>query len=315
MSMRAQEAADARAALVAAHPGWVQIPGALMHPSCIHELPKGARVEVIGDKLTGDVTMGGRVIAHYNACAEAPISTRGRATAATAAMAATPGQAAPALQAKKAPTVNGWVEAIEHNVSLASSDNLHEVSGYWFVPSNPSSNGGLVYLFNGMEPSTQNWILQPVLQYGNNGYFGGNYWVIASWLVGSNGYAFYSPAERVNPGDKIYGVTFITGEASGKLNWEVWAQDVTNGAYSWITANTTGLHWTWAYAAVLEAYNIGSCSQLPASDYALFENTYVYHGFPSYVAVPATWSTYVGSWSPACGYDPFPDGTYDYLFY
>jgi hypothetical protein len=300
MSLRAQ-ATDARAALLASHPGWVQIPGELIRPDCVHELPKGATVGVEGDKMTGDVTMGGRVIAHYDACPEAAVNTRGIAE-----------QGAPE---KKAPTINGWVEAIDHNVSLGSSDNLDEVAGYWFVPSNPSSNGGLVYLFNGMEPKTQNWILQPVLQYGNNGYFGGNYWVIASWLVGPNGYAFYSPAERVNPGDKIYGVTFMTSQGSGKLNWEVWAQDLTNGTYTWITAWTSGLQWTWAYAAVLESYNITSCSEFPANDYALFENTYVYHGYPYFESVPATWSTYLASVSPSCGYDPFPDGVYDYLFF
>jgi hypothetical protein len=254
-----------------------------------------------GDKLTGDVTMGGRVVAHYDACPDAPVNTRSLSAVGTTV--------------KKSPTINGWVEAIDHDVSLGSGDNLDEVVGYWIVPSNPSKNGGLVYLFNGMEPKTQNWILQPVLQFGNNGYFGGNYWVISSWLVGGNGYAFYSPAERVNPGDKLYGVTFMTGDSGGKLSWEVWAQDVTTGAYTWITANTTGLQWTWAYAAVLEAYNITSCSEFPANDYALFENTSVYHGYPSFYSVAPTWSTYLGASSPACGYDPFPDGTYDYLFF
>jgi len=300
-SLRAQDAVDARAALLQAHPGWQQIPGELIRPECVHELPKGARVEIEGDKLTGDVTLGGRVIAHYDACSEAPIVTRKPSHAGTSG--------------KKDPTVNGWVEAIDHNVSLSSGDNLDRVSGYWFVPSNPATNGALIYLFNGMEPATQNWILQPVLQYGNNGYFGGNYWVISSWLVGPNGYAFYSPAERVNPGDKLYGVTYMTGQSGSKLNWEVFAQDTTSGVYTWITANTTGLQWTWAYAAVLEAYNVTSCSEFPASDYTLFERTSVYHGYPNLQAVSPTWSTYLGSWSPSCGYDPYPDGTYDYLFF
>jgi len=73
-------------------------------------------------------------------------------------------------------------------VSLGSGDNLDLVDGFWTVPSNPSDNGALIYLFNGIEPSNFSAILQPVLQYGSNGAFGGNYWVIASWYVGNSGF-------------------------------------------------------------------------------------------------------------------------------
>lgn len=301
----AQNASADIAALQKAHPTWVQVPGQLIRPDCVHQLPKGARVEVVGDKITGDVTMGGRVIAHYDACTEPGVSTRPQGNLASKTT-ISPG------------TGNGWVEAVENDVSsLGSSDNLDWLSGTWTVPPAPAASGGLIYLFNGMEPSSQNWILQPVLQYGNNGYFGGNYWVIASWLVGPNNYAFYSPAERVNPGDTIYGTTYITSDASGKLGWEVWAQDDKTGAYTWITASTTGLHWTWGYSAVLEAYNISSCSQFPNSDPNVFTNNYAYHDYPSYVAVPGSFGGWVNPYwtGPSCGFGALGYGTSSYLYY
>jgi len=293
------------AALQKAHPTWVQVPGQLIRPDCVHELPKGSRVEVVGDQITGDITMGGRVIAHYNACPEPGISTRNRSNAAA------PATIAPGVG-------NGWVEAVLDDVSLGSSDNLDWVSGTWKVPAAPAATGGLIYLFNGMEPSTQNWILQPVLQFGNNGYFGGNYWVIASWLVGPNNYAFYSPAETVHTGDTIYGTTYMTSDSAGKLGWEVFAQDETSGVYTWITASTTGLHWTWGYAAVLEAYRISSCSQFPNSDPNIFTSNYVYHDYPSYLAVPdSSFSGWVSSsWTgPSCGFGALEYASNAYLYY
>src|SRR5580658_1091706 len=37
------------------HPGWVQIPGQLIRPNCVHEVPNGARIEFGRDgKVTGD---------------------------------------------------------------------------------------------------------------------------------------------------------------------------------------------------------------------------------------------------------------------
>ena len=304
-AVQAQNTAPDIAALQMAHPTWVQVPGQLIRPDCVHQLPKGAHVEVVGDKITGDITMGGRVIAHYDACSEPGISTRPRANE-TPKASIVPG------------TGNGWVEAVDADFSsLSSSDDIDWLSGTWTVPPAPAASGGLIYLFNGMEPSSQNWILQPVLQYGNNGYFGGNYWVISSWLVGPNNYAFYSPAETVNPGDTIYGATYITSEASGKLNWEVWAQDDKTGVYTWITANTTGLHWTWGYAAVLEAYRISSCSMFPNSDPNVFKYNASYHDFPSYVATTGSYSGWVNpSWTgPSCGFGAFSSGATSYLYY
>lgn len=251
--------------------GWVQIPGELIRPECVHEIPNGATVEVGSDgRITGDVTRNGELIAHYDACAEDAFVTRPRGR--TGKLDAPPG------------TGNGWVEASVWDVPLGSGDNLDFMGGNWTVPSNPSLNGALIYLFNGMEPSTGNWILQPVLQYGQGAAGGGNYWAIASWLVG-NDYAFHSPLEKVNSGNSMLGYTKLTSTSGSTLYWKVFAQDTTTGANSWINAHTSGIHWTWAYAAVLEAYDVNSCSNFPANGRAVFTNSTIAHGFPSYKVI------------------------------
>src|SRR5580693_5155063 len=67
---RAQQA-DATAVSLKAHPGWVQVPGALIRPDCVHEVPLGAKIGA-----NGDITLAGSVVAHYDACPEPAIITR-----------------------------------------------------------------------------------------------------------------------------------------------------------------------------------------------------------------------------------------------
>jgi hypothetical protein len=288
--------------LAAAHPDWVQVPGQLIRPDCVHEIPNGAKVEISKDgKVTGDVSLNGQVVAHYDACPEAAIPTRHSAS--------------PAKTSGHNPSWNGWVEASQENLSwLGGSDNIDWESGEFYVPNNPSMNGGLIYIFNGIEPASQNWILQPVLQYGYSPAGGGYYWGIASWLVGTGG-AWHSPLVKVNAGDKLWGFTEQTGQSGGTSYWETEAYDLTTGAYSWITASSWGLHWTWAYEGVLEVYGVNYCSQLPSSGYAYFFYNYVDHGYPSYYGVsPGFWPAVYQS---GCGDSVYVNDTYDYavLYY
>ena len=287
-------------ALTAAHPGWVQIPGKLIRPDCVHEIPNGAKVEISADgQASGDVTLKGQVIAHYDPCSEAPISTRHFSANKTLS---------------NNPSWNGWVEAAQENVSLGSNDNIDWMSGYFYVPNNPSTNGGLIYIFNGIEPSSQNWILQPVLQYGSSPAGGGNYWGIASWLVGTGG-AWHSPLERVNPGDRLWGYTEQTGSSNGTLYWISEAYDLTTNAYSYINASTWGLHWTWAYEGVLEVYGVNYCSQLPSSGYNYFYSSAVDHGYPYYYGVsPAFYGAVYQSGCSDWVY-VYNSSDYAYLFY
>lgn len=61
--------------VVTTHPtdtaGWVQAPGMLIRPECVHHVPNGATVTE-----SGDVILNGAVIAHYDKCAEPGIPTR-----------------------------------------------------------------------------------------------------------------------------------------------------------------------------------------------------------------------------------------------
>lgn len=279
------------------HPGWVQVPGALIRADCVHEIPNGAQIEE-----NGDITLEGSIVAHYDACPEEPISTR-PVHGVVPQYTDTPG------------TGNGWIEAVQEEVSLKSGDNIDKIEGTWTVPSDPSTNGGLIYMFNALEPTTENLIIQPVLQYGATsagGDIGGNYWVIASWKVGTN--AYHSPGERVNPGDTIRGTTYIKSISSGKIYWAIHAKDITTGAWSNFNTSSSGYTWNWAFSGVLEAYNITSCNDLPASHSDEFKGNTVDHGYPSFNSVSPGWYGAVYSYGgPSCGFSPSVAATYNKL--
>jgi len=253
------------------HAGWMQIPGELIRPDCVHEIPTGATVEVHNsdedDQIAADVILNGALIAHYDACPEEAIVTRPRAR--TEGLARTPG------------TGNGWVEADQWNVPLATNDDIDYLAGSWTVPAYPAENGALIYLFNGIEPANATWILQPMLQYGASPAGGGDYWAVASWLVSSN-QAFHSPLETVYPGNSIKGYMEMTGTSGSANYWEIEAKDTTTGADSYLSVHLAGQHWTRAYAGVLEAHNITSCAQFPANGREVFRGSVVNHGFPAY---------------------------------
>lgn len=250
------------------HSGWVQVPGELIRPDCVHEVPNGATVEVHEDQTTVDVTLDGVLIAHYDACPEEAVVTRPHARTDG------PGYTAG--------TGNGWVEADERYVPLGSNDDIDYLAGAWSVPSYPLESGALIYLFNGIESSNGGWMLQPVLQYALST-AGGDYWAIASWLVSSN-QAFHSPLKAVYPGNSIKGYSEMSDISGSAKHWEVEANDTTTSANSYLSAYISDQHWTWGYAGVLEAYNVTSCGQFPSSRREVFKGSVLNHGFPAYIA-------------------------------
>jgi hypothetical protein len=292
------------------HPGWVLVPGEVIRPDCVHEIPKGAQVED-----NGDITLAGQVIAHYDQCPEAPIKTHVGSGARPDFAGDVPG------------TGNGWVEDIHSSFSLGSGDNISLLVSIWTVPQNPTETGGLVFLWNGIEPASGGVVMQPVLQWGtaglgsHGGELGGNYWVIASWLAHkATANSYHSPGERVSPGDKIQGETQITSITStGKINWEIKAQDLNTGAFSDMSAWSVGDHWTVAYAGVLEGYGISSCTQLPLTIYEQFQSNLVNHGYPKEKLLSPNWNGYTDEYGgsgegPACGYTQLvvPEGNFLY---
>jgi len=288
--------------LKAEHPGWMQVPGALVRPDCVHQIPSGAIVDTTHDQNGDDVVFQGKIIAHYDTCPEKAIVTRHLGSR---------GQQEPG------PTGNGWVEASQWEAPLKSGDNIDNLYGYWFVPGAPAEDGALIFLFNGIEPTPSGWILQPVLQYGDNGNFGGNYWTLASWFVHSSTDYYVSSPIGVNPGDLISGQTYETAPSGKKLNYIVDASDQSSKQGTTLGVWSTGYQWNWAFAGVLEAYDVTSCSQFPGGLVDFF-STVVAHGYPKLENYnsPEFYGAqydYFGNGGPQCNFNVTVVGTSSFL--
>jgi len=128
----------------------------------------------------------------------------------------------------------------------------------WVVPQAPLSQGSqIVYLFNGLENS--NRILQPVLQWGNDGYGGGSYWTIASWYAGNeHDHAFHSDFVQVEPGFVLEGIMTLTAQNGASFDYVCEFQNVPGTSLT-----VQGIQELTSAYETLEAYGIKRASNYP----------------------------------------------------
>jgi hypothetical protein len=262
-----------------AAPTWVHVPGALVRSDCVYTAPTNADI----DTAHGNITLNGKLLQHFEPCPESAKPTRPVKTSSPQSRASNsvPGAAA-----------GGWIEGAEHDGGIPGGESFNELFSAWYVPPLPPTTGALIYMFDGLEPSDQSEIAQPVLQYGvfvppNGGTPIGlpNQWTIASWLVVNGVAIVVSPNGAVNPGDQIVAWIQITSQVGSTLNWKITIRDNSLTNY-WTSATFSyiGNPWTYAYIGVLEAYGVTECSQLNAggnNGYYDIPTASLYYGNPN----------------------------------
>ncbi len=138
----------------------------------------------------------------------------------------------------------------------------------WTVPSLPTTlnDGQVIFIFDGLEDSNLSMIMQPVLQYGYNGYTGNaTSWTIANYYATcAQCTAYVSTPVSVNPGDALVGQIQQTGQ-SGSNTWTSSfyknGQLATSLTQPSLTAPLTTLFET------IEAVNVKTISDYPPNDY------------------------------------------------
>ncbi|VVB90381.1 Uncharacterised protein [uncultured archaeon] len=170
------------------------------------------------------------------------------------------------------PTYNNWTESANYYEN--GGNNFF--SAYWKVPSSPTGpTGQIIFLFPGLEPESQTDILQPVLQWGQSGH---NYWELQSYYVIGSQINDSGITVNANEGDTVFGV--IQQYPNGSGNWDVDAYDMTSGGDSSISESLSYVYPN-IYGAVLEVYNVDTCSQFPGS--TDFYNIVVDNVTPSWI--------------------------------
>lgn len=230
----------------------VQTPLGPNHADCVHEVPNGDII-VANDTV---VSPNGTVFARYSPCDD-PI----------------------AASVPSGPSSCQYALGADYNYT---SPAIGQFNATWKVPGNPTNNGGFFYLWIGLEPSTScagattPWVMQPLLQWGYNNIWGGNYWTISSWYFQTASNYFYSTDVSASQGDNLDGIITAFSLPQYGCNsggtcsyWAINIDDKTAGTASGFTCSSSSyicnLQATTAYAAF--EVHTGTCTdgEFPSS--------------------------------------------------
>jgi len=274
---------------------FVITPFGYFHPSCVLQLKKGESVKNGGvlHHADGSETQVSPCQYPHFGPSGAPASGAGDAHNGTAIQSQEPA-VEPAIG-------HSWIE----NAGVTTTTAYGKEVSTWTVPPLPLMHDGqTIFFFPGFQDlgDAQTSILQPVI-----GSYDGGQWTMASWNCCLAGTADESTPVAINPGDTIVGTSEMTCAAgtTSCATWNVITQDQTTKQSTELTATPSdGQTFNWAFAGVLEVYNLDQCLDYPpnasfAISSLLYDDNMNLIPSPNWVpsGVPAS------SVQPQCNYD------------
>jgi len=275
---------------------YVITPNGFFHPSCVQRIESDETLHADGTIVRAD---GGS--RRVPACAYPHFAADGTELAADAAP--FPTSAAPS----DPPQINGWVAYASYTLARANASVY--IASDMSVPTAPNIHSGqVVYFFPGLEDAQHvQTIVQPVL--GWNAFNDGG-WTIASWNCCLSGQTWHSPAVTVDSGVTLFGrVSGSNCDGSVCADWTILTRDPVNDHDTTLNTSGYGQAFDWVFGAVLEAYGISQCGELPQSQTEEFSRIVVYAlrapvGGP--IGARQAWSPTILANSPFCGYSVTP---------
>ncbi len=274
---------------------YVATPAGWYHRSCVHEIPNGAHVGP-----SGLVTRPDGSIFQIPKCLHPAYPNL-------------PGASGPIVFAP--PTNNGWIEYASDR--LPPGNNYAQLTASWKVPTVPTgsySGTQVFYSFPGIEDidDPNPYIIQPVIQFGYNGLFGGSYWMAASWRCNSGSDCLYGTPISIAAGDSIFGSVDASACVNGTCTWTISVVDVTRDSRSnWTATDTQNYDWTTGGA--VEVYNLNTCNQYP--DTGVFYTGISLYDRNGSQVTPAWINNVQPGLDPFCGFDLASTPTTVSLFY
>ncbi|KAF7362720.1 hypothetical protein MVEN_00621300 [Mycena venus] len=162
------------------------------------------------------------------------------------------------VQAAVSPLQTGWITFASW-LNQGSSP-ISSFTTTWTVPPVPATNHGqTIFLFNSIEPSAGDAILQPVLQYGGSAAGGGAFWAVATWYLDSSNTFFTTPVQT-SAGATLNGIVQLTATSGSTYTYN---SAFTNIGGTALTIVGVPEQLTWA-TETLEAYGVTAISDYPA---------------------------------------------------
>ena len=254
----------------------VATPNGWYHRDCVQTVPDGAHVH-----------KGGLVTRLDGSTFQLPVCSQpGRLALTTSG-------------ASENPADSGWMEWGSYDPGTAWGS----INASWHAPTAPTSSygtGQVLFSFPGLQTryAAGATIQQPVLTYGNQGSYGGNYWSATSWSCGPT-CTHSDTILRVSAGDSLTGSVTASSCASGTCTWTIVTVNVTTGHRSnLVVDDTSGFYY--AVGGSLEVYDLTSCPDYPAGG-TLVMGISLYN--QSNTKVTPSWTKNVQYMpSPTCGF-------------
>ncbi|MFI5160327.1 MAG: putative Ig domain-containing protein [Sphingobacteriales bacterium] len=217
-------------------------------------------------------------------------------------------QANPAAQASNLAVTqtnsSGWKTYSEWNAG--SGVPIGTFSTKWDVPANPgTTTPQIVYIGDGISsaqytPTGNPLVIQPILEWGNNGITGtGASWTISSWCCWSGGAAYTTPV-ATTAASHLQGVITLTAQQTGgSYNYTSAFSGITgtsltvvagtlNGAGNSVTFPTIPVM-SWAYET-LQGYSVSSVGQYSGTFPIQMTNISLQTGLPGSFITPSPFS-------------------------
>lgn len=207
------------------------------------------------------------------------------------------------------------------------------------VPTAPQNPGPLFYIWSGISPSPSSYpLIQPVLQWGSNGVFGGVYWTVANWCILDATHAAISPYTPVIfTGTQLQGIVNCyntdtvnhTYDYTSSYYYNGGPNNILNIEYNTTYNNFNGGTGTFptigaitnAYEVLEVPFQVTSTTQYPNQPWIYMTSIILKTGatWETATAVPnLNWSTYangnLGEWTQIANGDGNGDGEVNIYF-
>ncbi len=258
--------------LAATQSEYIATPRGLYHRSCVHEIPRGARVDA-----SGLVTRADHSTYQIPKCAYAS------------------NQTSPAgLERSTSLYLDDWMEVAQDFKSDSNAFRL--LTAKWKVPLAPRGSypGGTTRVYYAYPALESQWdLLMPALAYGYNGSWGGAYWTMTAWYFNATtGWSWKRLSTDPDSTDDVYAIVSASGCANGTCTWSVIVGDSTSprqAVDTLIVTNETGLYRA-ADGGAVQVVNVTSCDQFPPT--GVYFNSIALRDTTGSVW-PASWSEYI----------------------
>jgi hypothetical protein len=247
---------------------WVRTPSGLSDTGCVFHVPDHATVR------NGVITLPSGATQQLQPCQYPTLTYPGAASPSASQPSASQPAAADATGAPCYFGQGGTYWAASCNST--SPTWVKSMTQEQAVPSDPTKDGALIFLWGGLENASGDTLLQDVLTWGANGNIvtNPNIWYVTPWyLWGGN--SVIGSSIHVGVSDTIVqALTASSCSSAGACTWVLKATDTTNGLS---TSYTVGSDATFSliFGAVMEVPSANGCVETPASGHAAFRDLVV----------------------------------------